>query len=276
VENSSRQSAQASSEAAKPENKLVGSANIIVADDIEGDGFWMAIEEINHVQADHMEPDPFMGTSEQQEEEDAHTKFESMKDIFTCDESDSWMDKEGEDTADEGETAGTVITPMEKDLSPRTKLYDSSTTHHISPYKADFTSYKALSPPAYLNTANQQCFPAIGEGNLVIRVPNNGTEHMLTLCNVLHAPAVAYTLMSIGALDEEGYATHIKDSHLEIISPCGERVGLIPCTPHQLYKVVHASDSVDTAELITAMELHCCLGHISVDTARKLVESGAV
>jgi GAG-pre-integrase domain len=186
------------------------------------------------------------------------------------------MDKEGEDTADEGETAGAVITPMEEDLSPHTELYDSGATCHISPYKADFTSYKALSPPAYLNTANQQRFPTIGEGNLVIRVPNNGTEHTLTLRNALHAPAVAYTLMSIGALDEEGYTAHIKDGCLEIISPHGEQVGLIPRTPRRLYKVVHTSDSVDAAELITAMELHHRLGHISVDTARKLVESGAV
>jgi hypothetical protein len=111
---------------------------------------------------------------------------------------------------------------MEEDLSPRTELYNSGATHHISPYKAYFTSYKALSPPAYLNTANQQHFPTIGEGNLVIQVPNNGTKHMLTLRNMLHVPTVTYTLMSIGALDEEGYATHIKDSHLKIISPHGE------------------------------------------------------
>ena len=182
----------------------------------------MAIEETNHAQVDRAEPDPFMGASEQQEEEDARAEFESAEDIFACDESDSWMDKEGEDTADEGETAGAVITPMEEDLSPRTELYNSGATRHISPYKADFTSYKALSPPAYLNTANQQRFPAIGEGNLVIRVPNNGTERTLTLRNALHAPAVAYTLVSIGALDEEGYAAHIKDGRLEIVSPCGE------------------------------------------------------
>jgi hypothetical protein len=231
VENSSGQSGQASSGAAKPKNKPVGSANIVVTDDIEGEGFWMAIEEIDHAQADCAEPDPFMGTSEQQEEEDACAEFESVEDIFACDESDSWMDKEGEETADEGETAGTVITPMEEDLSPHTELYDSGATHHISPYKADFASYKALSPPAYLNTVNQQRFPAIGEGNLVIRVPNNGTECTLTLRNALHAPAVAYILVSIGALDEEGYTAHIKDGHLEIISPHGEQVGLIPRTP---------------------------------------------
>ena len=81
----SGQSTQASSGAAKPENKPVGSANIIVANDIEGNGFWMAIEEIDHVQADCVELDPFMGTSEQQEE-DAHAEFESTEDIFTCNE----------------------------------------------------------------------------------------------------------------------------------------------------------------------------------------------
>jgi hypothetical protein len=165
----------------------------------------MAIEEIDHAQADHAKLDPFMGASEQLKEEDAHTKFESMEDIFMCNKSDSWMDKEGEETADGEEMAGTVITPVEEDHSPHTELYNSSTTCHISPYKADFTSYKALSPPAYLNMANQQCFLTIGKGNLVIQVPNNGTKHMLTLHNALHAPAVTYTLVSIGALAEEGY-----------------------------------------------------------------------
>ena len=275
-QNTSGQSAQASSGAAKPENKPVGSANVVVADDIEGDGFWMAIEEVDHAQTDRAEPDPFMGASEQEEAEDACAELDGVEDIFTCDEADDWLDKEGEECADEGETAGAVITPVEEEHTPRTELYDSGATRHISPYKADFTSYKTLSPPAYLNTANQQRFPAIGEGNLVVQVPNNGTESSLTLRNALHAPAVAYTLVSIGALDEEGYTATIRNGRLEILSPRGERVGLIPRTPRRLYKVVHVPDSVDTVELISAMELHRRLGHIAVATARKLVESGAV
>jgi hypothetical protein len=172
--------------------------------------------------------------------------------------------------------AGMVITLVEEDCTPCTELYDSGATCHISPYKADFTLYKTLSLPAYLNTANQQRFPAIGEGNLVIRVPNNGTKSVLTLRNALHAPAVAYTLVSIRALDEEGYATNIRSGCLEIVSPRGEQVGLIPHTARRLYKVVHMLDSVDVVELISAMELHRRLGHIAVATARKLVESGAV
>jgi hypothetical protein len=129
------QSPQASSGAAKPENKPVGSTNVVVADDIEGDGFWMAIEEVNHMQADHAEPDPFMGTPEQQkqEHEDAYAEFDSTEDIFMCDGPDDWLD-EGEDCTDEEGMAGTVITPVEEDCTPRTKLYNSGATHHISPY----------------------------------------------------------------------------------------------------------------------------------------------
>ena len=70
------------------------------------------------------------------------------------------------------EFAGAVITPCEEDNTPRVELYDSGATHHISPYKSDFTAYSQLSPPVFLNTANQQRFPAVGTGTLAIQVPN--------------------------------------------------------------------------------------------------------
>jgi hypothetical protein len=76
---------------------------------------------------------------------------------------------------------------------------------HISPYKSDFASYTTLDPPVYLNAANQQRFPAIGTGTLSIRTPNGAAPSILTLHDVLHAPAVGYTLVSIGALDKKGY-----------------------------------------------------------------------
>lgn len=56
----------------------------------------MAVEEVDHVQAECVEPDPFMGTLEQEEEEEAHIKLEGTEDIFTCDKPDDWLDKEGE------------------------------------------------------------------------------------------------------------------------------------------------------------------------------------
>ena len=109
------------------------------------------------------------------------------------------------------------------------KRYGSgATTRHISPNQSDFTSYTPLSPPVFLNAANQQHFPAVGTGTLAIRVPNKGTKSKLALCNTLHTSSIAYTLVSLGALDSEGYHFRLGDGRLETISPEGERVGQIP------------------------------------------------
>jgi hypothetical protein len=87
-------------------------------------------------------------------------------------------------------------------------------------------------------------------------VPNGGTESELTLHRALHAPSVSYTLMSIAALDEEGYHTHIGAGHLDLASPQGDRIGHIPRTQGRLYKVVHALDSANIVEPVSIMELH--------------------
>ena len=134
-----------------------------------------------------------------------------------------------------------------------------------------------MSPPVFLNTANQQRFPAVGTGTLNIQVPNEGTESKLALHNALHAPSVACTLVSLGTLDEEGYHAHIGAGRLELVSLEGERVGQIPHTMRRLYKFTHATpESANAAELISVMELHRCMGHIAIVSACKLVESGAI
>jgi hypothetical protein len=256
----------------KPENKPVGSANVVVTDDIEGDGFFMAIEEVDHVHVEHAVPDLLMGETSTPNEE-AHPESACAEEFFDWSGPEDWLDKEGELFFEE-EMAAAVIMPAE-DTGPHTELYDSGAMRHISPYKADFSTYTTLSPPVYMNTANQQRFPALGEGNLVIQVPNNGTESKLVLHKVLHAPVVNYTLVSIGRLDMEGYCAHIGGSVLELVSLLGDRVGWVARTPLCLYKTMHDFVSADVVEM-SVMELHCRLGHISVASACKLVASGAI
>jgi len=84
-----------------------------------------------------------------------------------------------------------------------------------------------LSPPVFLNAANQQRFQAVGTGTLIVRVPNEGTESELVLRGTLHTLSVGYTLVSLGVLDEEGYHAHIGAGHLELVSPEGEQIGRI-------------------------------------------------
>ena len=140
---------------------------------------------------------------------------------FAWDRPEDWLKENMSETKGE-ELAGTVITPSEEDDTPCVKLFDSSATRHISPYKSDFTSYSQLSPPMFLNTANQQWFPAVGTRILAIQVPNGRGETELLLKDTLHAPSVGYTLVSLDTLDEEGYCAQIGGGYLEIDSPCGE------------------------------------------------------
>ncbi len=234
-ESAGTQTAQAQTTASKPENKPVGSVNVIY--DFKGDGFWMATDEAaEHTHLVSAEPDLMLSATDDVENE-SH--------------------REGEEEVDlEEEWVGAVITPADEDHRMHTELYDSGATRHISPYKSDFTSYSPLTPPVFLNAANQQKFPAIGRGTLVVQVPNEGTESELTLHGALHAPAVSYILVSIAALDEEGYHAHIGAGHLELTSPQGERVGRIPRMSGRLYKVMHVLDSANAVEPMSVMELH--------------------
>ena len=96
------------------------------------------------------------------------------------------------------------------------------------------------------------------------------------LRGTLHAPSIGYMLVSLSVLDEEGYRAHIGAGHLDLMSPEGDQIGRIVRTSCCLYKVLHTFESANATEIVSAMELHCRLGHITVASARKLVESGAV
>ena len=52
----------------------------------------------------------------------------------------------------------------------------------------------------------------------------------------------------------------------------GVEVGTVPRTSTRVYKVEH-EDAIASAaeERLTLETLHCCMGHISLDTARKLL-----
>ena len=62
---------------------------------------------------------------------------------------------------------------------------------------------------------------------MAIQIPNGDTESEVLLQGVLYTPAVAYTLVSLGTLNAEGYHMSVGDGKLEIADPYGHRVGQI-------------------------------------------------
>jgi hypothetical protein len=185
------------------------------------------------------------------------------------------LDNEGEDHNIE-ETTMAIIVPTNADCTPCTKIYNLGASCHISPYKDDFMSYTPLSTLLYFNTASQHKFSAISMGTLVIQTPNRGHESMLALLCTLYTPSITNTLISLGALDEEGYQTYIGNGCLCITSPCGDSIAEILCNTCRLYKVIHILESANATELVSAMELHRHLRHISIASACKLIQSGAI
>jgi hypothetical protein len=215
----------------------VGSANIVIADDSDPKGFYTVVED---------------------------------------DECSEWPDNEGERQCTE-EIVTAAIAPGDEEHLPHIEIYNTGATRHISPYKADFSSYTTLSPPVYLTSADKNnSFPAIGTGTLIVKTSINGRESQLTLQNALHTPAISFTLVSLGTLDEEGYRYFVENRHLHLLTLHRDLVVIIPCNAQCLYKAVHAYESAHTVEPMSAMELHRCLRHISVASARKLVENGAI
>src|SRR6266571_4246158 len=230
-------------EAPKSETKPVGSANAVATHDEDVDECWVA---------------------------DFASGAPDLEGVALIDESD-WLCEDSE-----GEVAAAAITPVSDDRGERVELYDSGATRHISPYKSDFASYTVLDPPVYLNTTNQQRFPAVGTGTLAIHVPNGGTSSPITLTDVLHAPAVGYTLVSLGALDKKGYRASIGGGNLKLFTPGGERVACIPQSAHGLYRTTHLGESAHAVKTISMMELHRRMGHIAPASARALIEKNLV
>ena len=74
--------------------------------------------------------------------------------------------------------------------------------------------------------------------------------------NTLHTLSVGYTLVSLGALDEEGYKAHISGSYLKLIFLHSKHIDHIACTYKRLYKVSHPKDSANAVKMLTIMELH--------------------
>ena len=155
------------------------------------------------------------------------------------------------------------------------ELYDSGSTQHISQYKDKFTSLTDI-PPKSFSAANKQSFDATAVGDLVIDVPNGYDMTKLTLTEVLFSPAVGYTLVSIGRLDQLGYSVTFADRTCTIRSPDDDVIGRMPKSQAGLYCVIHTgeNDSVNVVETITVMELHRRMGHISLNVARRLTENG--
>ena len=198
-------------------------------------------------------------------------------DWFCLDDEDVEVEIEGEccEVKDFGDTSGVALVVLDSAKSgAMTELYDSGCTNHISPYRDRFENFETIIPWKF-RAANQQTFSTTGVGELMIDVPN-GDGHFckLRLTGVQYSPEIAYTLVSIGQLDEAGFSALFGSGKCVIRGPDGEKVGEVMKVERKVYRVEHREGEVNAAEKVLSLEhFHRCMGHISFQTTKSLIKN---
>ena len=156
-------------------------------------------------------------------------------------------------------------------------LYDSGASHHMSPKREDFINYVEI-PEKPLTAANKEIFSAVGMGDMIVSIPNGDKEAKIKLTRVLYMPALGFTLISIGRIDEAGHYSTFGGGKCEIQTGERKTIGTVPKSGG-VYRVPHGSH-VATAAIgikhMTLFDLHCRLGHISLRAVKDLIRHGIV
>jgi GAG-pre-integrase domain len=116
----------------------------------------------------------------------------------------------------------------------------------------------------------------IGIGNLHIELPNGSQKTKITFKGTIHAPEMAFTLLSISRLDKAGYMVTFNRGMCTIKNPHGQTIATIPHSDG-LYKITagkHTSPVASanvTSGKMSITEAHKKLGHIAHSTVKHTI-----
>jgi len=137
------------------------------------------------------------------------------------------------DLPDEAYT--TTYTKAELENSVNIDLYDSGASRHMSGYRHRFTNF-VTTDPYPITTADKRTFNAIGKGDMYIYVPNEDGHLKILLRDVLFAPSMGVTLVSISRMTTAGSTAIFSGSSCRLYTSSWKLLGRVDM--HQgLYRV---------------------------------------
>jgi len=142
------------------------------------------------------------------DEDDWLREVDEAELLTICTESDE--DEEPKSSYDSALLAGKNL-----QTGQRMVLFDSGASCHMSSYHDHFTNFKSIVPKA-ITAVDKHTFEAIRKGDLTILIPNGTSTTRILLRDVLYAPKMGITLVSIGKLDVAGYAALFRDKRCQI------------------------------------------------------------
>ena len=165
---------------------------------------------------------------------------------------------------------------------PKSRLgtcMDSGASQHYCPDRSKFTEYKAVERK--ITTADGRTLTTAGMGDLHIELPNGSSKTKTLFKNAIHAPDMAFTLISISRLDKAGFTVTFSKGMCIIRNSSGKTIATIP-NSDGLYKIVAAKRSSQeqsanvVSEKMTISEAHNKLGHISHEAIKHAVSKGLI
>ena len=82
-------------------------------------------------------------------------------------------------------------------LEPLLWVIDSGASRHMTFSRESFSDYMPLTEPILITTANGATIQALGQGTVPLRVTVQGTERAVALTEVLYAPGLSGSLISV-------------------------------------------------------------------------------
>src|ERR1700678_755548 len=193
---------------------------------------------------------------------------------------DEEISKEPLDSGDEPRSFTFAATILANSVSSttETELFDSGASRHMSPYRHKFINFFPIQKRV-LTAADGGTFDVIGKGDMHVILPNDKATTRILLKDVLYAPKMGLTLISIGKIDTAGFASLFHKGSLQVFSYGKKRQKLaeIPLT-NGLYRIEHEAEiaAVVNEEVVTIEKLHRLMGHILPEAAKTLVQKDVV
>src|ERR1700678_1119802 len=100
---------------------------------------------------------------------------------------------------------------------PNTRGLPLLIPNHMSPYKHKFINFIPIQRKV-LTAADGGHFKATGKGDMHITMPNGKSTTRILLKDVLYAPKMGITLVSISKIDSAGYMALFHKNQIRIFS----------------------------------------------------------
>ena len=121
---------------------------------------------------------------------------------------------------------------------------------------------------------------AVGMGDLEIDMPNGSKTTTMTFKSAIHAPQIAFTLISISRLDKAGYQVTFRKGMCIIFNPKGQVIVMFPHSDG-LYRIIrkHDKDGGMAAVALGKMlisEAHRKLSHLAYGAVTHAISKGYI